>query len=116
MRLPQRDKRFGRRHAFRKLVESLAPNKAFAKAPVMAVCRKQRCLIVAQMAQPIGGKFIAAHGANQARHLSGAARHQRTLHAGKAAPVQHAGGNANDVFGRRAQLCAHKVVPLVQAN
>ena len=52
--------------ALRQAVEVLMADERLAELAVVAVGREHRGLVVAQMAQTVGGQLIAAHGLDQA--------------------------------------------------
>ena len=94
----------------------LALHVAFAELPVVAVGGEHRGLIVAQMAQTVGGQLVTAHGTDQAGHLAGAPAHQCALQRHKAQTVQKTGGDTHHVLGGGAYLVAQQVAAVVEAD
>ena len=82
----------------------------------MAVLRKDRRLVVAQVAKAVGGALAAAHRGDQPGNFPRAATHQRALERGDAHAVEHARGDAHDVFGCRADLVADEVRAVVKPD
>ena len=91
-------------------------DKGFAELAVVAVFGKDCGLIVSQMAQAVSGKLVAPQRLNQPGYLPGSPGHEGAFQRGQVQPVQHSGGNADDVFSGGADFTADQVLPVIKAD
>ena len=81
---------------------------------IMAVGRKKRCLVIAEMTEAIYRAFFAAHSHDEPADLAGATRHERSLKGGNVLAVQKTRSYAYNVFGGAADFIPDHVIAVIK--
>ena len=87
-----------------------------AEGQILAVGGKQRRLVIAEVAEAVSRRGLAAHGDDEIGNLLGSPGHQRPFQGAHITAFQHPGGDADDVFRRGADFIAQQVGAVIKTD